>query len=292
VCVICHAANLSVDACVEPPLANELESSHSHSHSRLRRELVAGDDRQALEEQTHRLFYFLGKLNPEEVGAPLRLLSLFTASIRLVNVLCDSTFLHEIFLDKLHDAFFFLLKETGLHNIEDIDGDDYDLLRRALDLCMADPEGTAISFVGSPCPAGFELTDTKRNGTILPFDEKDEANFAWGAYDVVLDGAWHVIDIVHGMCFATFRANLNIHHKFQVAMEQLFRRSLLPRWSKATRTMDDSLYDNLLGGPVNRTMRVMDACAQGAYIGSPFLHRLSRPVSPIRRRRKYALACY
>lgn len=64
----------------------------------------------------------------------------------------------------------------------------------------------------------------------IPFDREDEANFVWGKHDVVVDAAWHIIDIVMGICFATFKENLNLHHKFQVVMEQMFRDSVHLRW--------------------------------------------------------------
>jgi hypothetical protein len=45
-----------------------------------------------------------------------------------------------------------------------------------------------------------------------------------------------------------------------------------------TKLKKENVYDNMFLSPVNKTMTVLDACAQGAYIGSPFLHRLERPL--------------
>ena len=49
-------------------------------------------------------------------------------------------------------------------------------------------------------------------------------------YDPVVDAMWFAVNIVHGMCFATFRQNINLHHKYQVAMEELFKNEILERW--------------------------------------------------------------
>jgi len=54
-----------------------------------------------------------------------------------------------------------------------------------------------------------------------------------------------------------------------------------------TKLKRDDEYDNIMSSPINVTMQVLDACAQGAYIGSPFLHRLSRPARDGTTRTKY-----
>ncbi len=56
----------------------------------------------------------------------------------------------------------------------------------------------------------------RKNTIQIPFDREDQANFIWGKHDFLIDAAWKIIDIVHGMCFATFKENLNLHHKFTV----------------------------------------------------------------------------
>lgn len=47
---------------------------------------------------------------------------------------------------------------------------------------------------------------------------------------MVVDAAWKIMDIVHGACFTILRNSLNLHHKYQSAMEQLFQDSIHQRW--------------------------------------------------------------
>jgi hypothetical protein len=154
------------------PLQNELGNDYNHlrlNRKKRQADIIPVEDdasrfgeneiQSAIEKQTHRLFYFLGGINTEEVNSDVRVIQLFHASIRLVHMICDSTYLKEEFLDTVEKAFLFMLKEQGVERITDVDTDDYVLLRRALEYCMADPNGY-VEFRGSHCPVNTYVSQS------------------------------------------------------------------------------------------------------------------------------------
>jgi hypothetical protein len=77
---------------------------------------------------------------------------------------------------------------------------------------------------------------------ILPDGEELEANynpvnwdksitaFPYQNYDPFIEFAWQAVTVVHGTCFATFKPNVNMHHKYTNSMKRLFGRKIKFRW--------------------------------------------------------------
>ena len=63
-----------------------------------------------------------------------------------------------------------------------------------------------------------------------PIQKPNELSFKWGKYDVPIDAAWAVMDFTHGMCYGTFKDDMNSHHLYEQALERLFTPELVYRW--------------------------------------------------------------
>jgi len=105
----------------------------------------------------------------------------------------------------------------------------------------------------------------------------NEFSFVWGKYDVPVDATWGAINFVHGLCYGTYRENVNSHHHFQREVERLFTKEIMYRWDRPVTLTHEDLWDHLFSANIKNTMRNLDACIFGAYHGTPFLHPLERP---------------
>ena len=130
---------------------------------------------------------------------------------------------------------------------------------------------------------------------------RNELSFRWGKYDPPTDATWGVADFVHGLCYGKFKDNVNKHHLYQRAMESIFTPEIVYRWQRPYKLNVPEAWDHALRSSMKDVMKNLEGCVQGAYIGSPFLHRLERPMArnmssmpttpvpaaPVGRRRRY-----
>ena len=54
-------------------------------------------------------------------------------------------------------------------------------------------------------------------------------NFIWGVYDVVLDAAWMVMNLIHGHFYRILRKNANEHRLNEYVVERLWTKELIFR---------------------------------------------------------------
>lgn len=109
-----------------------------------------------LDQQTKQLFYHIAGVNTEDISDHFRITRLFLQSVRLTSMICDPLYLPEEFLDTVETGFMFLLKQQSLEQLEDIDLDDFEMLRQALEFCMGDPNATVV-IEGNHCPSNFHV---------------------------------------------------------------------------------------------------------------------------------------
>lgn len=191
------------------------------------------DIQKEVDDQTKRLFYYLTGINQDQVNSHLRVVKLFQMSTELVTMICDPLYLRPKFLQEIGKSFLFLLKEQGFDKVVDLDLDSYNQLKESLEYCASN--ATMVKFMGGSgsCPKGIKIESvyTVEGDKIKPLKyEKNEKTFKWGEYDIILDAAWSIMNIVHGGCYESFIQNVNLHHKFQVGIEQLFHEALHLRW--------------------------------------------------------------
>lgn len=55
-------------------------------------------------------------------------------------------------------------------------------------------------------------------------------SFPYDELDVFTEAAWSAVQVTHATCFATFKPNVNMHHRYVSAMEQLFSGKIQDRW--------------------------------------------------------------
>ncbi|ODM96619.1 Phosphatidylinositol transfer protein alpha isoform [Orchesella cincta] len=241
-----------------------------------------------VDDQTKRMFYYLTGINQEQVNSHLRVVKLFKMSVQLASMICDPIFLKPKFLQEIEKGFLFLLKEQGFDKVIDVDLESYNQLKKSMEHCTTNIK--MVKFLGESCPTQTNFESVYRysdNGKMRDQSyEPNEKTFKWGEYDIVIDAAWSVVDIVHGGCFESFSKNLNLHHKFQVALEQLFHAALYLRWENPTKLADNSFYDSIFMTKVNDTMKVMDGCARYLYLYTPYKIQLTRPIHETFYRRK------
>ncbi|CAL8072270.1 unnamed protein product [Orchesella dallaii] len=291
----------NIPACIarDSRIGNNLNSVDNHRH-RVKREQnsVTGlvpserttteDIQLEVDDQTKRMFYYLTGINQEQVNSHLRVVKLFKMSVQLASMICDPIFLKPKFLQEIEKGFLFLLKEQGFDKVIDVDLESYNQLKKAMEHCTTHVK--MVKFLGESCPTQTKFESVYRyseNGKMRdqPY-QPNEKTFKWGEYDIVTDAAWSVVDVVHGGCFESFSKNLNLHHKFQVALEQLFHAALYLRWENPTKLADDTFYDSIFMTKVNDTMKVMDGCARYLYLYTPYKIQLTRPIHETFYRRK------
>lgn len=241
-----------------------------------------------VDDQTKRMFYYLAGINQDQVNSHLRVVKLFKMSSQLVSMICDPHYISPKFLKEIQRGFLFLLSEQGFDKMVDLDLESYNQLKQTLEHCAATVK--QVKFMGSPCPTGIKVErvyifDGTRPKSLLY--ERGPKTFKWGEYDVVLDGAWSTMSVVHAGCFQSFKGKVNLLHQFEVALEQLFHSALYLRWEHPTQLADDLFYDSMFMARVNDTMEAMDACTKFLYLLTPFANSaLNRPIHETVYRRK------
>lgn len=94
---------------------------------------------------------------------------------------------------------------------------------------------------GSEYTAPFQLSpkihdqSTANDYDIPGGDDKKSPNRGYGSFpydelDVFTEAAWSAVQVTHATCFATFKPNVNMHHRYVSAMEQLFNSKIQDRW--------------------------------------------------------------
>lgn len=61
-------------------------------------------------------------------------------------------------------------------------------------------------------------------------DTRGQGSFPYDELDVFTEAAWSAVQVTHATCFATFKPNANMHHRYVSAMEQLFSGKIQDRW--------------------------------------------------------------
>jgi hypothetical protein len=61
-------------------------------------------------------------------------------------------------------------------------------------------------------------------------------------------------------------------------MESIFTPEIVYRWQRPFKLNVPEAWDHALRASMKDVMKNLEGCIQGAYIGSPFLHRLERPM--------------
>ena len=74
------------------------------------------------------------------------------------------------------------------------------------------------------------IVSRENDGHSESYAFKQDDHLDYYKYDLFIDTAWKVVDIVHAVCFVQFHPNANMHHRYQTAMELLFTRPIHQRW--------------------------------------------------------------
>lgn len=203
-------------------------------------------------------------------------------------MICDPQYISPRFLREIERGFLFLLKEQGFDKLVDLDLNSYNHLKQTLEHCASTVK--MVKFMGSPCPTGIKINKMYQitaDEQLISIDyHRTSKTFKWGEYDVVLDGAWSTMSVVYAGCFNSFSGKVNLLHKFEVALEQLFHSALYHRWEHPTRLADDMFYDSVFMARVNDTLEAMDACTRILHLLTPLGAQLNRPIHETVYRRK------
>lgn len=228
--------------------------------------------------QTERMFKFIVGIIKESRpnGPAFRVVKLLRQSFRILETYSHVDFLPHKFTKDILTAFLFLLRDSDLSNFIDVSVQDYNFIRETLDQCermSRDP----FKLSGQTCKSCSSVHFIEKEGQSSRYVE-NELSFVWGRHDIPVDATWSALSFVHGLCYGTFRINVNYHHLFQRATETLFTPEIQYRWNRPPQLHYEDIWDNMLSAPVKSTMRNLDAYVSAAYHNTPFLHRIERPT--------------
>jgi hypothetical protein len=153
---------------------------------------------------------------------------------------------------------------------------------------MSGDYGPNFELKGTVCSskASVEtIIHTDDDGRQVSQEYQQDNNTDYYRYDLFIDSAWKVIDIVNAVCFVHFKPNANMHHRYQTAMEELFTPQMLRRWLNPTQLINTDAWGSWFLVDINSTILNLYACQRAAYIGTPFSMRLDRPFEKHRFKR-------
>ncbi|ODM97880.1 hypothetical protein Ocin01_08810 [Orchesella cincta] len=298
----------------ESPSSSALYTSSSHEESdslesphHISRPKLSASDRMVVNDQTLRLgdYLFDQIATPDENPGPsLRVVELFKQSIKIMASSCRHPFISSNFVNRLLYGFLFLISDAGIGELEDVNLEEFEEIMAALNACdEKEPnfrlEGTVKEVIkilenGTEFSAPFQLTQhtadlSQTGGGRGAFEDPDYSDeqipkrpFPYDELDVFTEAAWSAVQVTHASCFATFKRNANMHHRYVSAMEQLFNGKIQDRWRNPTRLIDDRMWGSWFLADVDITFTNMQACIRAAYLDAPFAMRLDRPIDPVR----------
>ncbi|XP_021949268.1 uncharacterized protein LOC110846736 isoform X1 [Folsomia candida] len=281
-----------------PPSRTSHEEGDSVEILPVHRGEINETQRMAVTDQTLRLGdYLFDELNTEEFnrrsdgyGPDLRIVQLYKTSIRILAKTCPDPFIPEDFRNRILSGFLFLVQDTGIGEVDDISAEEFEEIMAALRSCEnMNPtfrlEGTVCSMktiaseIIKILPDGEELETSFR-----PVDwDKSITAFPYRHYDPFAEFAWQAVTVVHGTCFATFKPNANMHHKYTASMEKLFGDKIRFRWENPTQLEDSRMWGTWFLADLDTTYMNFGACMSGAYEGAPFAMKLDRPIDKLRK---------
>jgi len=143
----------------ESPSSSSLYTSSSHEDSdslesphHVSRPKLSASDRMIVNDQTLRLgdYLFDQIATPDESPGPsLRLVELFKRSIRIMANSCQHPFISNNFVNRLLYGFLFLISDSGIGELEDVNLEEFEEIMVALNAC--DEKAPSFRLEGTVC---------------------------------------------------------------------------------------------------------------------------------------------
>ena len=123
---------------------------------------ISDEDKKKIVDQTLRLgdylFDKIYTLNLEQLDdtenktePEIRLIEMFRKTMIILTKTCKTPFIHHDYINRVYHGFLFLVKDMGIHTVEDVSVEEFEDIMENLDLC--EQRGQLFRLDGSICPS-------------------------------------------------------------------------------------------------------------------------------------------